>query len=59
MLELRGDGLLGICLSGAGPTVLLFHLGFECEVVKKVFEKFGVQSRVVEMGMSSGYLVEI
>jgi len=48
--KLRAPGLLGCALSGAGPSILVFHeRGHEsvCELVRDVFSNRGHQSEVV------------
>jgi homoserine kinase len=59
IVELRAPGLLGCALSGAGPSILVFHeRGHEqvCELVRQVFLKHGYQSETVCRSISSaGY----
>ena len=48
--QLRAPGLLGCALSGAGPSILVFHeRGHErvCELVRGVFSRRGHKSEVV------------
>jgi homoserine kinase len=50
ILKLRAPGLLGCALSGAGPSVLVFHeRGFEdvCDLVRQIFAAHGCQSEVL------------
>lgn len=50
ILQLRAPGLLGCTLSGAGPSVLVFHeRGFEdvCGLVKQIFMAHGCKSDVL------------
>jgi homoserine kinase len=50
ILKLRAPGLLGCTLSGAGPSVLIFHeRGFEdvCDLVRQIFTAHGCQSAVL------------
>ena len=50
ILKLRAPGLLGCALSGAGPSVLIFHeRGFEdvCDLVRQIFAAHGCQSEVL------------
>jgi homoserine kinase len=50
ILKLRAPGLLGCTLSGAGPSVLVFHeRGFEdvCDLVRQIFAAHGCQSEVL------------
>lgn len=59
MLRLRAPGLLGCCLSGAGPSVLVFfQRGFEesCELVRQIFALHGHDSEILWTRISdSGY----
>jgi homoserine kinase len=61
IIGLRAPGLLGCALSGAGPSILVFHeRGHEevCELVRQVFLKHGYQSETVCRSISSeGYRV--
>jgi homoserine kinase len=58
VLKVDSDGILGVCLSGAGPTVLVVSLrGNGGEIVKNVFESNGVKAKVVEMYVTNGYVV--
>ena len=55
ILELRAPGLLGCALSGAGPSILVFHeRGHEavCELVSDVFRRYGHSSEIVCRGVS-------
>ena len=48
--RLRAPGLLGCALSGAGPSILVFHeRGHEsvCELVREVFSSRGHKSEIV------------
>jgi homoserine kinase len=60
--KLRAPGLLGCALSGAGPSILVFHeRGYEgvCELVRKVFLSRGHQSEIVCSAVSTrGYSLE-
>jgi homoserine kinase len=50
ILTLRAPGLLGCALSGAGPSVLVFHeRGFAdvCSLVRQIFAAHGCQSEVL------------
>lgn len=50
ILKLRAPGLLGCTLSGAGPSVLVFHeRGFEdtCDLVRQIFAAYGCHSQVL------------
>jgi homoserine kinase len=60
VLDIKETGVLGVCLSGAGPTVLILSVGDgkPGEKVKEVFGRNGVESRVVEMKVSNGFTVE-
>lgn len=49
MVALRAPGLLGCALSGAGPSILVFHeRGHEevCELVRGIFRKHGRESEI-------------
>jgi homoserine kinase len=60
--RLRAPGLLGCALSGAGPSILVFHeRGHEgvCELVRGIFKAHGRTSEVVCRGISHyGYTLE-
>jgi homoserine kinase len=60
--KLRAPGLLGCALSGAGPSILVFHeRGHEevCELVRGVFTAHGRGSEIVCRGIAhDGYSVE-
>ncbi len=60
--KLRAPGLLGCALSGAGPSILVFHeRGHEevCEIVRSVFKAHGHESEIVCRGIAhDGYSVE-
>ncbi|MEO5926187.1 MAG: homoserine kinase [Bryobacteraceae bacterium] len=60
--KLRAPGLLGCALSGAGPSILVFHeRGHEevCELVRDVFSAHGHKSEIVCRGIAhDGYSVE-
>ena len=50
ILRLRAPGLLGCTLSGAGPSVLVFHeRGYEdvCDLVRQIFAAHGCRSEVL------------
>jgi homoserine kinase len=50
ILKLRAPGLLGCALSGAGPSILVFHeRGYQqvCDLVRQVFALHGRQSEVM------------
>jgi homoserine kinase len=50
ILKLRAPGLLGCALSGAGPSVLVFHeRGYEdvCGLVRQIFAAHGCNSEVM------------
>lgn len=57
--KLRAPGLLGCALSGAGPSILVFHeRGHEgvCERVREIFARHGRASEVVCRGIAhKGY----
>lgn len=59
ILQLRAPGLLGCALSGAGPSVLVFHeRGFEdvCDLVRQIFAAHGCKSQVLASRVArSGY----
>lgn len=59
ILRLRAPGLLGCTLSGAGPSVLVFHeRGYEdvCDLVRQIFAAHGCQSEVLATRVArSGY----
>lgn len=60
--RLRATGLLGCALSGAGPSILVFHeRGHEdvCDLVCRVFQAHGRQSEIVCRGIAHyGYTLE-
>jgi len=60
--KLRAPGLLGCALSGAGPSILVFHeRGHEnvCELVRGVFAKRGHNSEIVCSAVSTqGYTLK-
>jgi homoserine kinase len=60
--QLRAPGLLGCALSGAGPSILVFHeRGHEnvCQLVRDVFLSRGHKSEVVCSAVSPrGYTLE-
>ena len=60
--KLRAPGLLGCALSGAGPSILVFHeRGYEsvCEQVRDVFRAHGQASEIVCKGIAHyGYTLE-
>jgi homoserine kinase len=59
VLKLRAPGLLGCVLSGAGPSILVFHeRGYEhvCDLVRQVFALHGHASEVLSTGIpEKGY----
>jgi homoserine kinase len=61
IVDLRAPGLLGCALSGAGPSILVFHeRGREevCELVREVFRRYGHSSEIVCRSISAtGYCV--
>jgi homoserine kinase len=64
ILKLQAPGLFGCCLSGAGPSVLVFHDAKRpeaAELVRDVFAKSGRASEVLATAIDrEGYtLVEI
>ncbi|MEP7355336.1 MAG: homoserine kinase [Acidobacteriota bacterium] len=62
VVKLRAPGLLGCALSGAGPSILVFHeRGHEqvCELVREVFARHGRKSEIVCRGIAqNGYSLE-
>jgi homoserine kinase len=62
ILKLRATGLLGCALSGAGPSILVFHeRGHEnvCGLVQEVFARHGHRAEVVCSGVDPrGYCLE-
>src|SRR5690349_7182577 len=60
--KLRAPGLLGCALSGAGPSILVFHeRGHEgvCELVREVFASRGHKSEIVCSAVSPrGYTLD-
>ena len=60
--KLRAPGLLGCALSGAGPSILVFHeRGHEgvCQLVRDVFASRGHKSEIVCSAVSTrGYTLE-
>ncbi len=62
IIKLRAPGLLGCTLSGAGPSVLVFHeRGFEdvCDLVRQIFAAHGCLSRVLATRVARhGFLCE-
>jgi homoserine kinase len=49
VLKLRAPGLLGCALSGAGPSILVFHeRGYEkvCDLVRQIFRLHGRDSEI-------------
>jgi homoserine kinase len=60
--KLRAQGLLGCALSGAGPSILVFHeRGHEevCELVRGVFRAHGHASEIVCRGIAHyGYQLD-
>ena len=60
ILKLRAPGLLGCTLSGAGPSVLVFHeMGSEavCDLVRQIFALHGRDSEVMAAGVSTEGIV--
>lgn len=50
ILKLRAPGLLGCCLSGAGPSILVFYeRGYEsvCDLVRQIFRLNGHDSEIL------------
>ena len=50
ILKLRAPGLLGCCLSGAGPSILVFfERGYEpvCDLVRQIFQLNGHASEIL------------
>jgi homoserine kinase len=62
IVELRAPGLLGCALSGAGPSILVFHQrGQEsvCDDVQKIFERHGHKSEVICSAIDTyGYFLD-
>ncbi|MEZ5351582.1 MAG: homoserine kinase [Bryobacteraceae bacterium] len=62
ILHLRAPGLLGCALSGAGPSVLVFHeTGQEdvCELVRQIFRHHGHGSEVMKAAIcTQGYSIK-
>jgi homoserine kinase len=62
IVQLRAPGLLGCALSGAGPSILVFHeRGHEdvCELVRRVFEQHGKQSEIACRSIAArGYCIQ-
>lgn len=60
--KLRAPGLLGCALSGAGPSILVFHeRGHEsvCDLVRDVFEAHGSRAEIVCRGIAHyGYKLD-
>lgn len=60
--RLRAPGLLGCALSGAGPSILVFHeRGYEevCDQVCRIFKAHGRQAEIVCRGIAHyGYTLE-
>lgn len=57
ILRLRAPGLLGCCLSGAGPSILVFfQRGFEgvCRMVREIFRVHGCEAQVLETEVARG-----
>ncbi len=51
ILALQAPGLLGCCLSGAGPSILVFFLKGQAQavqLVKNVFESFGHTAEILD-----------
>jgi len=59
MLALEAPGLLGVALSGAGPSVLaLTRAGCDAgERMQAIFAKHGVASRVLDLAISGRGIV--
>jgi homoserine kinase len=59
--RLRAPGLLGCALSGAGPSILVFHeRGYEgvCRKVQEIFERHGHASQIACSGVAHrGYVL--
>jgi homoserine kinase len=62
IVQLRAPGLLGCVLSGAGPSVLVFHeKGFEdvCSLVCQIFQAHGNKAKVMARRVArTGYEVK-
>ena len=62
ILKLRAPGLLGCALSGAGPSVLVFHeKGCEevCDLVRQIFALHGKSSELLRASVAQeGYTIE-
>jgi homoserine kinase len=59
MLALETPGLLGVALSGAGPSVIALTRS-ECDAgerMQAIFAKHGVASRVLQLAISAGGIV--
>jgi homoserine kinase len=59
-LELELDGLLGVSLSGAGPTVFALCTNNSQIIgnqMQRIFESQGIQSQYVELDISCGYTI--
>jgi homoserine kinase len=61
IVDLRAPGLLGCALSGAGPSILVFHERDReegCELVRDVFRRYGHASEIACRSISpTGYCV--
>jgi homoserine kinase len=58
ILQLRAPGLLGCALSGAGPSVLVFHeqgASSVCDRVHAIFASYGRVSECLARGVAPGY----
>ena len=58
ILQLRAPGLLGCALSGAGPSVLVFHeqgASSVCDRVHAIFASHGRVSECLARGVAAGY----
>jgi len=62
IVGLRAPGLLGCALSGAGPSILVFHQrGREavCDDVQRIFERHGHTSEVIRSAIDTyGYFLD-
>jgi homoserine kinase len=62
MVRLRAPGLLGCALSGAGPSILVFHESAHpevCDLVSQIFQLHGHQSEIFHSSICyTGYDLE-
>jgi len=62
MIALEGDGILGIALSGAGPSVIALVQGAEHAAGKRVsdiFSRNGVASRIYDLAIANNGVLRI